>query len=472
MTTTFRSASAQDVPQALQQLRTRLSGTMIEPGDASYDEARAVWNGMIDVRPRAIVRAASTSDIESVLQTVQDSGLPLAVRGGGHNVAGHGTVADGLVLDLGQLNRVEVDPENRIVTVQAGATLADVDRATSEHGLAIPFGVISRTGVAGLTLGGGLGWLTRTYGLSIDNLIAVDLMTATGEHLHVSEDEHPELFWGIRGCGGNFGVVTSFTFHAAHMPDTIVGGNLFYNPQKWRNTLLAFEQWSRDIPEELNLIISTLVLPPEFGAGDNPWMIVGYNWSGDNPEECQVILDQLREAAPPDLEKVGPPSWVARQQALDGIFPKGSRAYWKNVAFDRLDEEVIDVLVGFSPKLNRPGTGFDIYLLGGEFARVREESTAFPNRSSRFWLNIYGTWQDPAGDESLIAFVRESYASMKPFAAQGEYVNFTAADLDRAAETTRRAYGEEKYQRLVALKDQYDPHNLFRLNHNVVPSMR
>jgi FAD/FMN-containing dehydrogenase len=471
MTTTFGSASAQDIPQAMLQLRDHISGTMIEPGDPSYDEDRAVWNGMIDVRPRVIVRARSTSDIAPVLQVAQETGLPLAVRGGGHNVAGHGTVADGIVLDLGQLNQVEVDPKTRIVKVQAGATLADVDRATSEHGLAIPLGVISGTGVAGLTLGGGLGWLTRTYGLSIDCLIAVDLFTANGEHLHVSEDEHPELFWGIRGCGGNFGVVTSFTFHAVRMPATIVGGNLFYQPQHWRSALLAFEQWSKQIPDELNVIVTTFVLPPEFEAGDNPWMIIGYYWAGDDPDEGHAHVKRLREAAPPDMEESDPPSWVTRQQAMDEIFPKGSRGYWKNVAFDRLDEEVVDVLVDLGSRIDWRGTGIDIHLMGGKFARVPDEATAFPNRSARFWLNIYGFWQDPADDERLVAFAREAYSMMKPFAAQGEYVNFlAAADLDHAADTTRRAYGDIKYQRLVALKDQYDPHNLFRLNHNVAPS--
>ena len=471
MATTFNSPSARDISQELLRLREKITGTIIEPGDPSYDDARAVWNGMIDVHPRVIIQVASNSDIDAGLHSAKATGLPLAVRAGGHNVAGHGTVADGIVLDLGQLNKVDVDPETRRVTVEAGATLADVDRATSQHGLAVPSGVISGTGVAGLTLGGGLGWLTRTHGLSIDNLIAVDLITANGEHLHVSQDEHPELFWGIRGCGGNFGVVTSFTFRAVALPNTIVGGNIFYNPQKWRSTLRAFEQWSRDVPDELNVIISTLVLPPEFGAGDNPWMIVGYNWAGEDPKECQVHLDRLREAAPPDLEKPGPPSWVERQHALDVIFPKGSRAYWKNLSFDRLDEEVIEVLSESGSRITWPGTGFDIYLLGGKFGGVPEATTAFPNRSTRFWLNIYGTWQDPTDDERLIGFVRQCHALMKPFAAQGEYVNFIASeDLDRAAETTRRAYGDAKYQRLVALKDRYDPDNLFRLNHNVAPS--
>lgn len=471
MTTTFGSASAQDIPQAMLQLRNEISGTIIEPEDPTYDEARAVWNGMIDIRPRVIIRAGSLSDIATVLRVAQETGLPLAVRGGGHNVAGHGTVADGIVLDLGQLNHVDVNPETRLVTVQAGATLADVDQATSEYGLVIPLGVISGTGVAGLTLGGGLGWNTRAYGLSIDNLVSVDLITANGEHLHVSDDEHPELFWGIRGCGGNFGVVTSLTFRAARLPERIVGGSIFYNPQKWRSTLRAFEQWSRNVPDELNVIISTLVLPPEYGAGDTPWMVIGYNWSGDDPDACQATLERLREAAPPDLEKPSPPAWAERQRTLDVIFPKGSRGYWKNLAFDRLDEDVIDVLVDVGSRIQWPGTGFDIYLLGGAFGRVPEEATAFPNRSTRFWLNIYGTWQDPADDDRVIAFVRESHAMMQPFAAQGEYVNFlAAAELDRAAETTRRAYGDKKYERLVALKDQYDPHNLFRLNHNVAPS--
>lgn len=455
----------------LELLRGRLAGTLIEPGDPDFDAARAVWNGMIDRRPRAIIRAAALSDVDAVLQTARETSLPLAVRGGGHNIAGHGTVTDGIVLDLGELNEVHVDIANGLATVGPGATLADVDLATSKYGLVIPLGVISQTGVAGLTLGGGVGWLTRTAGLSLDQLVAVDVITASGEHLTASELENAELFWGIRGCGGNFGVVTSFTFRTLPVPTGLLGANFYYRPEKWRAALSAFEHWSRELPDEINPIISILVLPSEFEMGDDPWLIIGCNCFGADESFGKQHLARLREAVLPDEEELGPVPWREWQSAMDSVFPKGSRGYWKNVSFTRLDEEVLDVILDFASEVTWQGTGIDIHLMGGKFASVPEAATAFPNRSARFWLNVYGFWHDPAEDERLSAFARRAYTAMQPFAEHGEYINFLGAEQEHdPVAVTRRAYGPEKYQRLVALKDHYDPLNLFRLNHNITPT--
>jgi FAD/FMN-containing dehydrogenase len=471
MATVHHHDPERDVQQSLQELRGRLRGPLIEPQDPLYEEARAVWNGMVDLRPRAIAKAGAVSDIDVVLDTARRSGLALAVRGGGHNIAGHGTVEGGLVLDLGSLRAVQVDVERRLVTVEPGATLADVDRATASQGLAVPLGVISGTGVAGLTLGGGVGWLTRTGGLSLDNLEAADIVTAAGEHLHASADENAELFWGLRGGGGNFGVVSSFTFRAHPLPAAPLGGNLFYRQQHWKHALLAFDAWTRDLPDEMNPIISFLVFPPDFGMGDEPWMILGFAWAGEDHQAGLNLVDQLRADAPPDEEEVGPASWLDWQSAMDAVFPKGSRGYWKNVSFSRLDEEVADVVVGFASELAWQGTGIDIHHLEGAFGRVPEEATAFPNRSARYWLNVYGFWRDPAEDERLTAFARKAYALMQPFAEQGEYVNFLGAELGiKEADAARSAYGQDKYRRLVALKDRYDPQNLLRLNHNIPPT--
>jgi FAD/FMN-containing dehydrogenase len=457
--------------QSLHELRGRLQGSLIEPQDPQYEEARAVWNGMIDLRPRAIARAGAAGDIGIVLDCARRTGLALAVRGGGHNIAGHGTVEGGLVLDLGSLRGVSVDAESRLVAVEPGATLADVDRATAAHGLAVPLGVISGTGVAGLTLGGGVGWLTRTGGLSLDNLDAVDVVTPDGEHVHASAEENPELFWGVRGGGGNFGVVSSFTFRAFPLPASPLGGNLFYRPGNWRNALLAFDAWTRELPDEMNCIISFLVLPPEFGMGGEPWMVVGFAWVAEDHQAGLRLVDQLRAAAPPDGEEVEPTSWPDWQSAMDAVFPKGSRGYWKNVSFSRLDEEVVDVVVGFASELAWEGTGIDIHHLEGVFGRVPEDASAFPNRSARYWLNVYGFWRDAAEDERLTAFARKAYAVMQPFAEHGEYVNFLGAEVGvQAPDAARSAYGQDKYQRLVALKDRYDPQNLLRLNHNIAPS--
>ena len=471
MATVHEHQAEPELQQSLHELRGRLQGSLIEPQDAQYEEARAVWNGMIDLRPRAIARAGAVADIDVVLDSARRTGLALAVRGGGHNIAGHGTVEGGLVLDLGSLRGVSVDTESRLVAVEPGATLADVDRATTAHGLAVPLGVISGTGVAGLTLGGGVGWLTRTGGLSLDNLDAVEMVTPAGEHVRASAEENPELFWGVRGGGGNFGVVSSFTFRARPLPAAPLGGNLFYRLEHWRTTLLAFDAWTRDLPDEMNAIISFLVFPPEFGMGDEPWLALGFAWVAEDHQAGLRLVDQLRATAPPDGEEVGPTSWPDWQSAMDAVFPKGSRGYWKNVSFSRLDEEVADVLIGFASELAWQGTGIDIHHLEGAFGRVPENATAFPNRSARYWLNVYGFWRDAAEDERLTAFARKAYAVMQPFAEQGEYVNFLGAEVGvQAQDAARSAYGQDKYQRLVALKDRYDPQNLLRLNHNITPS--
>jgi hypothetical protein len=471
MATVHEHQAEPELQQSLHELRGRLQGSLIEPQDPQYDEARAVWNGMVDLRPSAIARAGAVADIDVVLDSARRTGLALAVRGGGHNIAGYGTVEGGLVLDLGSLRGVSVDVESRLVAVEPGATLADVDRATATHGLAVPLGVISGTGVAGLTLGGGVGWLTRTGGLSLDNLDAVEVVTPDGEHVHASAEENPELFWGVRGGGGNFGVVSSFTFRAFPLPASPLGGNLFYRPDNWRNALLAFDAWTRELPDEMNCIISFLVLPPEFGMGGDPWMVVGFAWVAEDHQAGLRLVDRLRAAAPPDGEEVGPTSWPDWQSAMDAVFPKGSRGYWKNVSFSRLDEEVVDVVVGFASELAWEGTGIDIHHLEGVFGRVPEDASAFPNRSARYWLNVYGFWRDAAEDERLTAFARKAYAVMQPFAELGEYVNFLGAELGvQGPDAARSAYGQDKYQRLVALKDRYDPQNLLRLNHNIAPS--
>ncbi|MFI7743952.1 FAD-binding oxidoreductase [Kocuria rhizosphaericola] len=471
MATTDQRAPDPRIDGALQELRTHLVGELIRPEDPLYDEARMVWNGMIDLHPRAVVRAGSVADIDAVLRAARDTGLALAVRGGGHSIAGYSTVEDGLLLDLGPLRAVQVDAANQLVTVEPGATLGDVDRATVGHGLAVPLGVVGQTGVAGLTLGGGVGWLTRSNGLSLDNLESAEVVTAAGEHLHASEQENPELFWGLRGGGGNFGVVASFTFRARRLPGSVLGGNFFYRPGRWKDVLSAFERWTQDLPEEMNPIASFLVLPPDFEMGQDPWMVIGFAWVGEDQQAGLDLAEQLRAAAPPDEEELGPVDWVEWQSALDHVVPKGSRGYWKNVSFSRLDEEVIDVLVGFASEVTWFGTGIDIHHMGGAFARVPEEATAFPNRSAKYWLNINGFWPDPAEDERLTNFARQAYARMQPFAEHGQYVNFLGAETGHdLTEAARQAYGPDTHQRLVALKNRYDPHNLFRRNHNIVPT--
>jgi FAD/FMN-containing dehydrogenase len=457
--------------RVLRDLAGHLTGALIGPQDPGYDDARRVWNGMVDVRPRALVRAGSVADADLVLATARRAGLPLAVRGGGHNIAGHSTVADGLVLDLGGLRGVVVDPAARLVTAQPGATLAHVDRATAPHGLAVPLGVVGGTGVAGLTLGGGIGWLTRTHGLTIDNLVSAEVVTAAGEHLHVDEAEHPELLWGLRGGGGNFGVVTSFRYRAHPLASPVLVGGLVYRRPRWEHALAAFEAWTRELPDEMNTIVSFVVLPPEYGLGPEVLMTVGVAWASPQHGAGLELVDRLRAAAPPDLETVGLVPWTVWQTAKDPVFPTGSRGYWKNVAFSRLDEEVVSALVAVASEITWVGSGINLHYLRGAFGRVPEDATAWPSRAARFWVNIFGFWRDPADDVRLTAYARTVHAALKPFAEQGQYVNFLGAETggDPVA-AARQAYGRDKHERLVELKNRFDPENMFRGNHNIVPT--
>lgn len=451
-------------------LRDRIGGSLVLNGDPGYDEARRVWNGMIDRRPEAVLRVASVDDVVTALAFARQASLTVAVRGGGHSVAGNGSVDAGLVIDLGGLASVEVDADERTVRVAGGARLGDVDRATAEHGLAVPLGVVSRTGVAGLTLGGGVGWLLRAHGLSIDNLLSADVVTAAGTQVRASASENPDLFWGLRGGGGNFGVVTSLTFRAHPLPAAVFAGNLIYRPEHWKKALLAFDEWGRSVADELTATATFIVPPPDWELGEDPLLLVGFAWSGADAAAGDAAIASLRVEAPPDLEAVELMPWAQWQSAVDDTFPVGVRAYWKNTSFDRLDEEVVDVIVARATEQTWQGTGFDIHLMGGAFARVPEDDTAFPTRTARYWLNIYGFWANEADDADRIRFVRGFADDMADFSTGGQYVNFMAGeDPAPAGVTPLPVYGEEALRRLAAVKASWDPDNMFRLNHNILP---
>jgi FAD/FMN-containing dehydrogenase len=455
----------------LARLRDAIGGRVIEPGDDGYDDARRVWNGMIDRRPVAVVRARDVGDVAPAIGAARELGLPLAIRGGGHNVAGHGTVEGGIVLDLGGLTDVSVDPDTRRVRVAAGATLGHLDRATEPHGLAVPAGVVSGTGVAGLTLGGGIGWLTRAYGLTIDNLLAAEVVTAAGELVRASASEHDDLFWALRGGGGNFGVVTSFVFRAVPLGPDVFAGTFIYRREWWVDALRGWDAWGADLPDPMTSIATFVVPPPEFEQGDDPIMLIAWLWASPDRAEGERLADRLSAAAPPDEALVQPTRWTAWQSQADGLVPKGVRAYWKNTSFDRLDDATIGVIVARALEQTWRGTAFDIHHLGGAFGRVPQADTPFPNRSARYWLNIYGFWPDPADDAARIAFVRGFAADMEPLASGGRYVNFLGAEDDRAdpAVATLGVFGPDTLRRLVAVKRRYDPDNVFRLNHNIPP---
>ncbi|MGY5764300.1 FAD-binding oxidoreductase [Brachybacterium sp. DNPG3] len=459
-----------DSRAALDRLAERVTGRMLTPWDADFDEARAVWNGMIDCVPHAIVRAADLADVEAVLETARETRLPLAVRGGGHSVAGLGTIDDGIVLDLGALREVRVDPATQRVTAAPGARVGDVDAATAPHGLAVPLGTVPSPGVAGLTLGGGIGWLVRMAGLSLDALVEAEVLTADGRRLTASADSHPGLFWGLRGGGGNFGIVTSLTYRAVPMPAMVLGASLHYERPQWRRALGAFERWSRDLPDELAAVITVAVPPANADFGDDPLLTVQCVWIGEDPSRGEEIVQRLARAVPPAQTLIGEVSWESWQGARSELLPDGARGVWRNASFQRVDEEVLDALTDVAAAMPGRGAVMDLHLLGGAFARIPEGTTAFPHRGGRLMVSLQLAWSDPGDDERLLAFGRQAGEALARLRAGGEYVNFRSIERTRPLpETTRETYGEETYRRLQEIKRRYDPQNLFRRNLNVVP---
>jgi FAD/FMN-containing dehydrogenase len=450
-----------------------LRGRAILPGDLDYDEARAVWNAMHDRRPAVIVRAAGTADVLTSLRFGREHDLRIAVRGGGHNVAGNGTVEGGLVIDLGAMKSVHVDAARRVVRVEPGVTLGDLDLETEPFGLVVPVGVVTGTGVGGLTLGGGVGWLTRAYGLTIDSLLAADVVTADGRVVRASPEDDAELFWGVRGGGGNFGVVTSLEFRAYHLGPSVLAGNFIYGQSRWTEALRAYRSWTEGLPDQLTSIISFLRPHPDWDMGDEIQMFLGFTWAGTDTAEAERHAARLRAAAPPDSEVLEPQRWVAWQSQADALFPKGLRAYWKNASLDDLDDGAIEAIVEHAARAPALGSGYDIHHMGGAVSRVAEDATAFPNRSARFWLNMYGVWSDPGDDERGRTWAKGAHAALEPFASAGQYVNFLGAESPGGAADGRSqalaAYGPAKLARLVELKRRYDPDNVFRLNHNIPP---
>ena len=456
---------------ALRSLSASLHGLAITGADPEYDEARSVWNAMIHKNPQLIVRAADVADVSLALAFAREHRLPLAVRAGGHNVAGFGTVDHGMVLDMRALNAVHVDPSGQRVRTGGGTLLGELDSATSAHGLAVPTGVVSKTGVAGLCLGGGFGWLTRPYGLTVDSLLAADLITPEGESVHADAATNPDLLWGLTGGGGNFGVVTEFTFKAHPLPESLYAGNLVYRPEQWKRALHALRDWSARLPDQMTVIATAMVPPPEWELGKKSVLIVGFLWADPDQAAGAACVGEFLAAVPTGEQDISAVSWPDWQSVVDGLFPKGVRAYWKNTALDDFSDGAINVLVARARQLDWPGMGFDIHVMGGAMGRVPPEATAFPDRASPFWLNIYGFWNDADRDAHHVGFVRAFHHEMQRFTHGGEYVNFSSSDEHLPGGFDARGlYGTEKLARLTALKRRYDPHNRLRLNHNIVPT--
>ena len=450
--------------EAIEAFKTGLRGELVSPGDDGYDEYRKVWNGMIDKRPAFIVRCAGVADVISAVNFARENNLLVAVRGGGHSVSGNGVCDDGMMIDLASMRGVQVDPVKRIAWAEPGVTWADFDHETLAFGLATTGGVIPSTGIAGLTLGGGLGWLMRKYGLSSDNLLSVDIVTADGQFLKVSTTENTDLFWGIRGGGGNFGIVTSFEYQL-HPVDNVIGGLVIHPLDNAKNVLRFYRDFTSKVPDELTVSAALLTSPEGVKAAA---MVPCY--CGDI-EEGQRILHPLKEFGPPVADHVGPMPYTAHQHLLEAGLPSGMQNYWKSNFLKELSDDVIDVLVDRFAKVPSPNTLVVTENLGGAVSRVGQGESAFNHRNATYNLLILGVWSDPADKDKNVQWVRETWDAVQPFSSGAVYVNYLGGQADEGGDRIMEAYGQAKYDRLVALKNKYDPTNLFSLNQNIKPTV-
>jgi len=438
-------------------------GDVFTPGDAGYDEARTVWNGTIDTRPAVVARCHGAADIAAAVNLTRTAGVPLAVRAGGHSVPGLSSCDGGVVVDLTGMRSVQVDPERRRAVVDAGATWADLDAAAAAHGLATTGGLISTTGVAGLTLGGGIGWLQRKYGLACDNLRAAQVVTAEGDLIEADDD----LLWGLRGGGGNFGVVSRFEFDL-HPVSIVYGGLLMFPLDRGAEVLRAFREWAASAPDDASLLVAINTAPPEPFVppellGQKVVALVGC-WCGDTDAGAAAIAP-LR-ALGPAVDLFGPMPYVALQSMLDGGAPYGLRNYFRAGFAADLTDEIIDAVLRYGAQLRSPMSQIHFHQMGGAVSRFGSDTSSFSGRAAGYTYNLIGTWTDAAEDAEHIAQIRDVGADLAPLSMPGRYVNFdTDADAD-----VRGAYGDAIYTRLARLKRQYDPHNLFRRNQNVRPA--
>jgi FAD/FMN-containing dehydrogenase len=415
---------------------------------------------MIDRRPALIARPAGAEDVRRAVVFAREHDLPLSVMGGGHNVAGSAVRDGGLMLDCSRLKGIRVDAERRVAVAEPGVLLGELDRATQAHGLASPLGVVSVTGIAGLTLGGGVGWLNGHYGLACDNLLAAEVVTADGERQRASADENPDLYWGLRGGSGNFGVVTTFTYRL-HPVGPVLAGTLAVPAQRARQALRAYDEFLQSCPDELSTIAGVGT-----DAGGRPTAGVTVCWSGPL-DEGERVIDRLRAALAPTADSVAPVDYVALQTASDAGFPRGQQHYWKSRYLTKLADDAIDLLLDFAATQPSPASAIALQRLHGVAARVNPAVTAFPHRRPQHELLILSQWSDPADTERNVAWTRAFFEAVQPMAVRGVYVN----DLGEEGEDrVREAYGDN-YERLAAVKARYDPTNFFRANQNIKPAV-
>lgn len=454
--------SIEMVADAAARVASSFRGELLMPGTAGYEDARKVHNGLVDKRPALIARCRTVEDVVAALQLACDLRLEVAVRGGGHNIAGKATTNGGVMVDLSLMKDIAVDPERRTVRAEGGTTWAEVNIATQRHGLAVTGGVVSSTGVAGLTLGGGIGWLMCKYGLALDNLVSVELVSAAGQVLRASASEAPDLFWAVRGGGGNFGIVTSFEFALHAVGPTVVGGIAAHPFDRAGVTLRFFREQTRSLPDE-QMIVAGLIHAPDGSGAKLAAMVTCHCGSLRDGESA---VQPLKDFGPPVMDSLGPMPYSDLNSMLDGAYPKGALNYWKSSFLRELSDAAIDTMVACFAKCPTSMGQILIEHLHGKAMRVGAADTAFPHRSEGYNFLILTEWMDPAQTDQCIAWARETFEAMRPHFAAGRYVNYL--DHDEAGDAVPAAYGSN-YRRLQAIKAKHDPMNIFRLNHNIRP---
>jgi FAD/FMN-containing dehydrogenase len=454
---------------AFAELEAGFRGQLIVPGDPEYDEARNIWNGSIDKFPALVARSAGVADVVAAVRFARRNELTVAVRGGGHSFPGLSTCDGGVVIDLSPMKGIRVDPETRTARAQAGVLLGELDRETQAFGLAVPAGIVTHTGLAGLTLGGGIGWLMRKYGLTIDQLLSVDMITAEGEFVKASADSNPDLFWGVRGGGGNFGIVTEFEFRLGPVGPIVMAGPIFWPMEESGKVLRFYRDWITDVPDELTTIVvhrkapALPVIPEELHG--KPVVTVACCYAG-SVEEGEKVVRPMKEFGSPLLDLCTPKPFLAHQSMFDPSFPRGWWYYFQSCNVAELTDDVIDIVAEHALRMRSPLTAFPIFHLGGAIARVADDDTAFDARGAGHTININATTETEEGFEQEREWSRTFWSALAPYHTN-VYVNFL---MEEGEERIRQAYGPGKFERLKALKYKYDPDNFFRLNQNIPPT--
>jgi FAD/FMN-containing dehydrogenase len=454
---------------SVEELQNSLRGDLLKPGDAGYDESRTIWNAMIDRKPALIAHCTGAADVSLAVKFASENSLLTSIRGGGHNIAGNAVCDDGFMIDLSLMKSVGIDPVAKKAHVGPGATLGDLDHESQAFGLATPVGINSTTGVAGLVLGGGFGWLSRKYGMTCDNLTAADVVLADGSMVRANEKDHPDLFWAIRGGGGNFGIVTRFEFNLHPVGPNLLSGLIVFSLKEGAQILKKYRDFIKTLGDDTNVWVVTRKAPPlpflpEEVHGTEV-LVLALCHAGD-PAEGTKIFEPLRSFGTVLGEHVGVMPFTAWQQAFDPLLTPGARNYWKSHNFTELSDGTIEQFIKYASNLPSPQTEIFLGMMGGQVNRIDPAATAYAHRDAELVMNVHGRWEDKADDDKVIKWSRDFFNDTKQFASAGVYVNFMTGD---EADRIEFAFGSN-YEKLTRVKKQYDPNNLFRINHNIKPA--